>query len=79
MSADALHTSDSRRADRIWRTLGGTISPVRRTGEKRYAHDHFASPLRINGRREDVPAKLLSRINQLLRSKAANDDVWIVL
>lgn len=72
----AIHTSDRRQAERIWLMLGGEIVPVRRTGELFYAHPSFAAPLRINGRRHDVPAKVLSRINQLLKMNAANDDSW---
>jgi transposase-like protein len=33
-------------------------------------------PLRTNGRRHDVPGKLLSLINQLLKTPAANDIKW---
>lgn len=76
MTDHAVHTSDARRADQYWLLLGGRIDPVRRTGEKRYTHDLFGHPLRTNGRRADVPAKLLSRINQLLRMRAANDSTW---
>ena len=65
-----IHTSDAHRADRYWLLLGGAIEPIRRTGETRYTHGAFERPLRINGRRNDVPAKLLSRINQLLRLRA---------
>lgn len=72
----ALHTSDCRRAQRIWLLLGGEMIPVRRTGEMRYVHPHFDSTIRANDRRSDVPAVLLSRINQLLKTKAANDPVW---
>ena len=71
-----IHTSDAHRADRMWLLLGGRIEPVRRTGEKRYTHGMFDHPLRTNGRRDDVPAKLLSRINQLMKMQAANDGVW---
>lgn len=74
MKLQIIHTSNPFKADGIWLLLGGTIAPVRRTGEKRYTHEHFASPLTINGRRDDVPAKLLSRINQLIKTRAANDD-----
>jgi hypothetical protein len=56
--------------------LGGQIEPVRRTGEQRYTHNAFVSPLTLNGRRKDVPAKLLSRINQLLKAQAANEPVF---
>lgn len=76
MTDQAFHTSDAHRADRMWLLLGGHIEPVRRTGEKRYRHSFFEHPLRTNGRRSDAPAKLLSRINQLLRHKAANDMSW---
>ena len=79
MKPHGIHTSDSRRADRIWLLLGGSILPIRGTGENRYIHEAFDRPLRTDGRRTDVPAKLLTRINQLLRTKAANDDVWDAL
>ena len=74
MSSRPLHTSDGRQAERLWLLLGGQVVPVRRTGEKFFIHDHFDAPLRLNGRRADVPAKLLSRLNQLIRLKAANDE-----
>jgi hypothetical protein len=76
MKDRAIHTSDAHRADRYWLLLGGRIEPVRRTGEKRYSHHLFDHPLRTNGRRTDVPAKLLSRINQLMKMRAANDERW---
>lgn len=76
MTGQAFHSSDSHRADRMWVMLGGRIEPVRRTGEKRYRHNLFLHPLRTNGRRQDVPAKLLSRINQLLRHRSVNDLQW---
>ncbi len=69
MAPSALHTSDRRKLDRMWQNLGGTISPIRRTGESRYAHPAFQSTVRINTRRNDVPAKLLSRINQLIANE----------
>lgn len=68
MSA-AIHTSDRQLADRLWVSLGGRIEPIRGTGEVRYRHQHFEHPLRTNGRRGDVPAKLLTRLNQLRRLK----------
>lgn len=74
MNTRPLHTSDGRQAERLWLLLGGQVIPVRRTGEKFFIHDHFQAPLRLNGRRADVPAKLLSRLNQLIRLKAANDE-----
>jgi hypothetical protein len=72
----AIHTTNPLRADRLWLLLGGRIEPVRRTGEKLYIHDLFAHPLRTNARRNDVPAKLLSRLNQLLKANAANEATW---
>ena len=74
MSTHPLHTSNGRKAERLWLLLGGQVVPVRRTGEKFFIHDCFDAPLRLNGRRTDVPAKLLSRLNQLIRRKAENDD-----
>lgn len=75
----ALHTSDSRRAKRIWLLLGGQMVPVRRTGEMRYSHPSFLDTVRANDRRSDVPAILLSRINQLLKTRAANDPIWEIV
>jgi len=75
----ALHTSNNRRAKKIWILLGGTVNYVHGTGELRFLHPVFASTVRINGRRLDVPAVLLTRINQLLRMKAANDPIWDVV
>lgn len=72
----AVHTSNGRRAQKIWIMLGGEMIPVRRTGEMRYIHPAFQNTIRANDRRTDVPAVLLSRINQLLRTKAANDPIW---
>lgn len=73
MRIRVIHTSNGRQAQRLWLLLGGQVSPVRRTGEKFFIHELFDAPLRVNGRREDVPAKLLSRINQLIRMKETND------
>ncbi len=76
MNYAPIHTSNPHQADRMWLLLGGQIEPVRGTGEKRYLHEQFSHPLRTNGRRQDVPAKLLSRLNQLLKVRAANDPRW---
>lgn len=70
-----LHTSDFRKAQRIWIMLVGRMNPVRRTGEMRYLHPSFSKSIRANDRRNDVPAVLLSRINQLLKQKVASDPV----
>jgi hypothetical protein len=70
----AVHTSNARRAKKLWTLLG-----IHRTGEMRYVHTEFLDTVRLNDRRNDVPAVLLSRINQLLRTKAANDPIWNVV
>lgn len=72
----SIHTSDARHADQVWLMLGGRIEPIRRTGENSYTHALIERPLRTNGRRHDVPAKLLTLINRLLRLQAANDKRW---
>ncbi len=73
MNTRPIHTSNGRQVERLWLLFGGEVVPVRRTGEKFFIHEFFDAPLRVNARRDDVPAKLLSRINQLIRMKAAND------
>ena len=71
-----IHTSDARHAKRIWLLLGGDMIRIRGTGEMRYVHQEFNKSVRANDRRNDVPAVLLSRINQLIRKTAANDPSW---
>lgn len=68
-----VHTSDIHKVERMWLMLGGSIENVRRTGEIRYRHDAIGKPLRVNGRRSDVPAKLLTLLNRLAKMQAAND------
>lgn len=72
-----IHTSDKQKFQRLWNMLGGTYYVIRRTGEVRYIHPLFDSGIRINGRRKDVPAKLLSRLNTLIRREAANDPAYL--
>jgi len=69
----AIHTSDSRHFKRLWQEHGGLIFAVSGTGEVRYVHPAFVAGVRANDRRKDVPAKLLSRLNALIRIEAAND------
>jgi hypothetical protein len=68
------HTSDIRKVERMWLLQGGRIENVRRTGEVRYTHDSLLKPLRANGRRLDVPAKLLTVLNRVTKMNAANDE-----
>lgn len=76
LTTSAIHTSDPRHADQVWLLLGGRIEPIRRTGENSYTHPWIERPLRTNGRRHDVPAKLLTHINRLLKIRAANGSKW---
>lgn len=69
---NAIHTSNARHFKRLWVGLGGVIKPQRRTGEVRYLHPLFVDSVRANDRRKDVPAVLLSRLNQLIRSSYAS-------
>ena len=66
-------SSSARDLNQAWITLGGSISDIRRTGEIRYDHPSFTSPLRTNKRRKDGPRALNSRIRKLLQRPAAND------
>lgn len=59
--------SDARRFKKLWCEWGGQIVGVRRTGEVRYLHPAFSSPIRANDRRHDVPAVLMARMNQVMR------------
>lgn len=68
-----VHTSDIRHFRQLWVLLGGWVEPIRGTGELRYDHASMPHPIRANGRRKDVPSVLLSKLNQLKRTKAAND------
>jgi hypothetical protein len=70
------HTSNRRTFDKAWCEHGGTITHVRRTGEARYIHPITSHPVTMNDRRKDVPAKLLSRLNQIRFGNAANDAVY---
>ena len=66
-----FHTSNLRVAQQMWIAYGGSIVPILGTGEMRYVHPFFPKPLRVNNRRSDVSAKLLTRINQA--AKLANE------
>lgn len=68
-----IHTSDVRHFRQIWLMLGGWVEPIRRTGEVQYGHNALGHPIRANSRRHDVPAVLLSKLNQLIRLASTND------
>lgn len=61
-----IHTTNPRQARRLWEDLGGTVTKVRRTGEERWTHPEYPSTIRANCRRNDVPAAIICRINQIL-------------
>jgi len=69
--ANAIHTSDPRHFKRLWLSFGGSICGMRRTGEVRYDHPMFSHPVRANDRRHDVPAVLMSRLNQVVAATDA--------
>lgn len=66
MPANSVTSRDASKLARLWRAHGGSVTNVRRTGEIRFTHPCFDAPLTVNGRRRDAPAKLISRLNQLL-------------
>jgi len=70
-----FHTSNPRYAKQLWCELGGTVRPVRGTGEVRYVHPAFAGSIRANDRRSDVPAVLLCRLKKLLRRRTAQSNI----
>ena len=76
MTTPRLHTSDARLARKMWKDCGGSIISVRRTGEVFYRHPLFASPLRVNDRRHDVPGKLMSRINQAAKAISSSASLF---
>jgi hypothetical protein len=82
MKKSGIHTSNQHLVERLWKASGGAIECVRRTGEKRFVHPFIERPLRINARRHDVPAKLLSNLNcvsrkQLIQSGAALESIHL--
>lgn len=68
-----VHLTDTRQFKRAWNQLGGDVLAISGTGEVRYVHTYFVDTVRANDRRKDVPAVLISRLNQLIRRNAAND------
>lgn len=60
---------DRRHTDSLWNRLGGTIRPVRRTGEVFYEHPAFSRPVRACRHRKDTVAVVVTRINQLIKGR----------
>ncbi|HVA12895.1 MAG TPA: hypothetical protein VNF99_06580 [Stellaceae bacterium] len=61
-----INTKDPRKVRRLWEKLGGRVLAVRKTGEERWVHPAFDSTVRANGRRGDIPAVILCRLNHLI-------------
>ena len=52
-------------ARRLWRSLGGSVEDVPRTGEERYTHPRLARPITVNKRRKDAPRKLVTALRRI--------------
>ena len=57
--------ANRRKLDAMFRRLGGTVTPVFRTGEVVYRHPSFPRPIKINGRRKDCPRLLTKFVTRL--------------
>ena len=66
-------TSDRRSLDREWRNVGGLIVPQPCTGEVVYIHPAMNRRIRVNGRKKQSCATVLSKLNQLLRDGMTAD------
>ncbi len=75
----AIHTGCRRHFRQSWIEAGGWIEDIRRTGEERYFHAQCRHPVRANKRRKDVPAKLLSCLNQIVKARVAGSDTPVEL
>ena len=53
--------------NRYFRALGGTIEPVRRTGEIRYSHHLVSQRPRADGRRKDAPRHMVAFVMEVER------------
>jgi hypothetical protein len=53
-----------RELEQFWRSLGGTVERVRRTGESRLIHPSGARSTLYGCRRKDAPVKLVSFVNR---------------
>jgi len=50
---------------RVARELGCTITPVRRTGERRISHPSLRGSVRVNCRRKDAPRQLTKFLQEV--------------
>ncbi|HNY48656.1 MAG TPA: hypothetical protein PKN64_16995 [Casimicrobium sp.] len=65
--ATVISTSDRRTLDKVWRSIGGRIEPLSGTGEVIYTHPAMNRRIRVNNRKKQTCATVLSKLNQLLR------------
>lgn len=53
--------------DALWVLMGGTIVPIRRTGERRYAHPSGRCSTPYSRRRKDASVKLIAFVRRIVR------------
>jgi hypothetical protein len=70
-SCENRRSRDRRAFDKLWRDAGGTITPVKGTGEVRYWHPLISRCITTQScsRRKDVPVKLISALNHIVIMK----------
>lgn len=56
-----------REAAKVIKRLGGTSTPVRRTGETRFTHPRMDRSCRFNGRETDAPGHLVVWLKRIPR------------
>ena len=57
--------------DRVLRDLGGSVVPIKRTGEIQYRHPLMQNRPRANGRRKDAPRHLVAFVLEIIRIREA--------
>lgn len=60
-----------REAKCLWCRIGGTIAPVRRTGEEKYWHPALRRWIKVSVRRKDAPRALVAALRNVERVRAA--------
>ena len=70
-----ISTSDRRSLDKVWRSIGGNIQPLSGTGEVIYTHPAMNRRIRVNNRKKQTCATVLSKLNQLLRDGVTAEPV----
>ena len=66
MSGQDIPTAPSLRETReLWKSLGGAVKDIRRTGEERYSHHSLPRSIKVNKRRKDAPRKLVTALRRI--------------